>query len=131
MENEEKTNNVSAENYIRNRIINSAIYLIIASVFFTFGYFIGNRLVQEPASITANAPSSTHNADTADDTWYEVKISNGRLCLYSVSNNETKELAGEEISAEMFPYDDMNELKNGLAFENFSNALACFEDFVS
>ncbi len=128
MENEER-NTLIAENHIRNRIINCAIYLIIASVFFTFGYCVGNSLVNEPVSAITDIPAPT--AVTAEEIWYEVKISGNRLCLYSVSGSETKELASEEISSEIFPYDDMSELKKGLAFESFDNALACFEDFVS
>lgn len=128
MENEER-NVFIAENYIRNRIINCAIYLIIASVFFTFGYCVGNSSVNEPVSAITDIPAPT--ASVVEEIWYEVKISDNRLYLYSVSNSETKELVSEEISSEIFPYDDMRELEKGLAFESFANALACFEDFVS
>lgn len=62
---------------------------------------------------------------------YEVIAENGRLCLYKTDSQTRTLITGEDISIDIFPYDDVQELKNGVFFDDLASAQAMFENFVS
>jgi len=133
MENNEKNNSTAfaeSEGELTNRILRTTVYIILATFSFCFGYWIGTSALPED-SLAVNEAVMNTETDVMAEIWYEVCIEESALCLYRVGSAERVLLASEEISAELFPYEDKQELKSGLIFESFEAALSSFEDFVS
>lgn len=134
MENEERNEQITAieeRREIMNRVFHSFVYIILAAFSFSFGYWIGTAAIPEPAASVVDEAVMNTDADVMAEIWYEVCTENNTLCLYRVSSAERVLLASEEISSELFPYEDRRELNSGLIFESFEAAQASFEDFVS
>ncbi len=133
MENGERKEKMTIlEKVAGNRAAICAVYIVLAAVFFSMGYGIGRLAVPEEAVAVLDEAVINTDTEVVAEVWYEVCTEDNRLCLYRLrGSDERVELASEEISAGLFPHDDRNELGDGLIFESFEAAQACFEDFVS
>ena len=134
MENEERSVQVRAveeRREIMNRVVRSFVYIILTAFSFTFGYWIGISAIEEPSASVIDEAVMNTDTDVMAEIWYEVCTEDNKLSLYRVSSMERVLLASEEISSQMFPYEDRRELNSGLIFESFAAAQASFEDFVS
>ena len=119
---------------LRNSLIISA-YVLLLGIFFIGGYAFGNSKTPAPYPTTAPAPEENeqvmNRAPIEENERYEVIAENGRLCLYKITTSEKTLITGEDISIDIFPYEDAQELKNGVFFDDLAGAQAMFENFVS
>ena len=113
-----------------NIMLRASVYIVLATFCFSLGYRVGMVSAPEPA-YSIDEPVMNTDTDVMHEVWYELTMEGNRLSLYRMSEMETVLLASEEISSELFPGDDGNELKEGLVFQSLDAALSRFEDFVS
>ena len=62
---------------------------------------------------------------------YEVKVENGLLQINKCVGDNKMAILSEEISENVFPSEDIDELKKGVEFDNLDEAQQMFENFVS
>lgn len=98
-------------------------YLLLTALFFAGGYAIGG------ISAKGGGEESVETASTARV--YFLSLEAEMLNLYRISGGEREVMASERITETIYPSDDIRELKNGITFDNLSDAQAVFEDFVS
>lgn len=119
---------------LRNSLIISA-YVLLLGIFFIGGYAFGNSKTPSPYPTQApiqEADEQVMNPEPMQKKErYEVIAENGRLCLYKTDSQTRTLITGEDISIDIFPYDDVQELKNGVFFDDLASAQAMFENFVS
>ena len=124
-------------NIIKNSLI-IASYVLLIAVFFMCGYAFGNYKI-EPADVAVATyepvSEAAVNAVKMDEkeevTVYMVLMENDVLNLYSVNGGEKILLGSEKISANIFPREDIEMLKNGITTDNLAEAQELFENFVS
>ena len=88
---------------------------------------------------TKTEPAATVNPDTVqtisgtvvESPVYEVIIEDGELKIYKCIGDNKTVIASEEISVNVFPKGDVEELKQGVRFERLEAAQQLFENFVS
>lgn len=114
---------------LKNSII-AASYLLLTALFFAGGYAIGNVSTK---NIVATTPEPTAALEAVSDgnIMYGLLLESGKLNLYSIKDNQRELIAEESITEEIYPSDDIRDLKSGLIFDNFDEAQALFENFVS
>lgn len=71
------------------------------------------------------------NANDVKTTVYEVKVENGLLQINKCVGDNKTAILSEEISENVFPSEDIDELKKGVEFDNLDEAQQMFENFVS
>lgn len=71
------------------------------------------------------------NANDVKTTVYEVKIENGLLQINKCVGNNKTQFWVKKISENVFPSEDIDELKKGVEFDNLDEAQQMFENFVS
>lgn len=104
-------------------------YILLTALFFWGGYALGNMRPKETADITREHAIEV-NAPIDADIYYLI-LEEGILSFYSISDGEKTLIASENISENIYPTDDMRDLKNGVMFDNIEDAQALFENFVS
>lgn len=104
-------------------------YILLTALFFFGGYALGNIQNREVANPTTE-PAVEVNAPLEADIYYLI-LEEGILSFYSISDGEKTLIASENISENIYPTDDMRDLKNGVMFDNIEDAQALFENFVS
>lgn len=118
---------------VRNTLIIFA-YVLLMVLFFFGGYTIGGiqngdvslTSTPEPLIVPAVAPNTAQNSYS-----YEIILSNSELLLYKIDGDTRELLYSHPISENIFPKEDMEELKNGVKFEKLSDAQSLLENFVS
>ena len=107
---------------LKNTLIVSS-YVLLVALFFGGGYAIGRIGVSDsvPTPMPTVAAVEEVNANDVKTTVYEVKVENGLLQINKC----------EEISENVFPSEDIDELKKGVEFDNLDEAQQMFENFVS
>ena len=118
---------------VRNTLIIFA-YVLLMVLFFFGGYTIGGiqhgdislSSTPEPLIVPAVAPNINQNSYS-----YEIILSNSELLLYKVDGDTRELLYSHPISENIFPNEDMEELKNGVKFDKLSDAQSLLENFVS
>ena len=114
---------------LKNSIIVST-YVLLAAAFFFGGYAWGNVSENDVVLVTPE-PAKAIDAIAPDHNIYYLVLEDNSLNFYSISNGEKTLIAGEKISADIYPPDDIADLKNGVTFDNIEDAQALFENFVS
>ncbi len=118
---------------LKNTLIVSS-YVLLAALFFTGGRAIGKigaekeiPVVPEitPEAVTAAAEKTVESPE------YEVVIEGGALRMYECMGNIKTIVASEEISENVFPAEDVRDLREGVRFERLEQAQQMFENFVS
>lgn len=114
---------------LKNSIIISS-YVLLALAFFFGGYAAGKR--PENRTVMNNSEEVKEvEAVTPLKSIYYLVIEDDALNLYNISNGERLLVASEVISENIYPSEDIRELKNGVTFDNIEDAQALFENFVS
>lgn len=114
---------------LKNSII-VASYLLLTALFFAGGYAIGNVSTKNIVAATPE-PTAALEAVSDGNIIYGLLLESGKLNLYSIKDNHRELIAEESITEEIYPPDDIRDLKSGLIFDNFDEAQALFENFVS
>ena len=112
---------------LKNTLIVSS-YVLLVALFFGGGYAIGRIGVSDsvPTPMPTVAAVEEVNANDVKTTVYEVKVENSLLQI-----NKCVAILSEEISENVFPSEDIDELKKGVEFDNLDEAQQMFENFVS
>ena len=110
---------------LKNTLIVSS-YVLLVALFFGGGYAIGRIGVSDsvPTPMPTVAAVEEVNANDVKTTVYEVKVENGLLQI-------NKCVGDNKISENVFPSEDIDELKKGVEFDNLDEAQQMFENFVS
>ena len=113
---------------LKNTLIVSS-YVLLVALFFGGGYAIGRIGVSD--SVPTVAAVEEVNANDVKTTVYEVKVENGLLQINKCVGDNKTAILSEEISENVFPSEDIDELKKGVEFDNLDEAQQMFENFVS
>ena len=114
---------------LKNTLIVSS-YVLLVALFFGGGYAIGRIGVSD--SVPTPMPTVAEvNANDVKTTVYEVKVENGLLQINKCVGDNKTAILSEEISENVFPSEDIDELKKGVEFDNLDEAQQMFENFVS
>lgn len=114
---------------LKNSIMISS-YLLLTGLLFFGGYALGNIQKSETVLISPE-PVNAVDAIASVRNIYYLALEDNSLNLYSVLDGEKTLIAGEKISADIYPPDDIEDLINGVTFDNIEDAQALFENFVS
>lgn len=110
-------------------------YALMVALFFFGGYAMGGRTVEnEPLPIISAEPAEpAAKTGTVQEprTGYELIAEDEMLRLYRIDGAKRDMAAQEQISLELFPYEDRETLKEGVFFDELGEAQAMFENFVS
>ena len=93
----------------------------------TFDNFHTELILSESEVVTVEEV----NANDVKTTVYEVKVENGLLQINKCVGDNKTAILSEEISENVFPSEDIDELKKGVEFDNLDEAQQMFENFVS
>lgn len=117
---------------LKNTLIISS-YVLLVALFFGGGYAIGRIGVSGsvPTPMPTVAAVEEVNANDVKTTVYEVKVENGLLQINKCVGDNKTAILSEEISENVFPSEDIDELKKGVEFDNLDEAQQMFENFVS
>ena len=113
---------------LKNTLIVSS-YVLLVALFFGGGYAIVSDSVPTPMPTVAAVEEV--NANDVKTTVYEVKVENGLLQINKCVGDNKTAILSEEISENVFPSEDIDELKKGVEFDNLDEAQQMFENFVS
>lgn len=114
---------------LKNSIIVSS-YVLLTAAFFFGGYAIGHMRGNEVVLMTPE-PVKAVDAIVPEHNIYYLILEDDTLNFYRISGGEKNLIAGEKISIDIYPTDDIADLKNGVTFDNIEDAQALFENFVS
>lgn len=119
---------------MKNTVI-IASYVLLMALFFSGGYALGKIGTEKDIADTVPIPTpetvETVFEKKAESPNYEVIIENGKLIIYKCIGENKELITSEEISENVFPRDDVEELKKGVRFERLEGAQQMFENFVS
>ena len=100
---------------LKNTLIVSS-YVLLVALFFGGGYAIGRIGVSD--SVPTPMPTV-------------AAVENGLLQINKCVGDNKTAILSEEISENVFPSEDIDELKKGVEFDNLDEAQQMFENFVS
>lgn len=109
-------------------------YVLLMTLFFFGGYAAGGMRRNEIAAVPTSEPVSVPVAAVNPDQsviQYELILDHSELFLYKKDGEDTELLYSHPISENIFPREDMEELKNGVYFETLEDAQSLLENFVS
>lgn len=118
---------------LKNTLIISS-YLLLVALFFSGGYAIGKISTEKTAEpMPLETPEAVETSVTEQKRFpeYEVKIEEGVLKIYKCIGEKKEVVTSEEISVDVFPREDIEELGRGVRFERLEQAQYLFENFVS
>lgn len=118
---------------LKNTLIISS-YVLLVALFFGGGYAIGRiGAGQEETPIPVQTPGTieTVSENFVEGPIYKVVIEDSVLKIYKCIGEEKTIIMSEEISENVFPKDDIEELRAGVEFERLEQAQQMFENFVS
>lgn len=119
---------------LKNTLIVSS-YVLLMALFFGGGYAVGRRstATEEDASpvFTETHTETDNSPQKIEVPVYEVIVEDGVLRINKCIGKIKTEVTSEEISENVFPSSDINELKEGVIFERLEDAQQLFENFVS
>ena len=108
-------------------------YVLLMTLFFFGGYTIGgvrrNEIAAAPTPVPVSVPAAAVNP--RQQTRYRIILSNSELFLYKRDGEESELLYSHPIIEDIFPHEDMEELRRGVEFDNLHDAQRLLENFVS
>ncbi len=118
---------------IKNTLFVSS-YVLLAGVMLCVGCVIGKS-----STDTESRAADSIIEDTAEETMsetfkypvYELILQNGILEINRCIGEDKTLITSEEISEDVFPYEDVQELQKGVIFNRLDAAQQMFENFVS
>lgn len=118
---------------LKNTLIISS-YVLLVALFFGGGYAIGRiGTTEKPSAVVVQTPPVIEAVagQEVESPVYEVIIEDGILKINKCIGEIKTVVVSEEISENVFPYDDIEELRRGVIFERLEQAQQMFENFVS
>lgn len=120
----------------KKNIFIAASYVLLAAVFFLAGFAVGGigggeETEARTASVTTEEYDEVQATFFARTPYYEVIIEDSVLKINKCIGDDKILVTEEEISENVFPPDDMAELRDGIKFERLEQAQQMFENFVS
>lgn len=116
---------------MKNTLIICAYVLLMALLFFG-GYAIGgmqnSKVAVSATPQPVTLPAAVSGPQRAS---YELILENSELFLYKRLGQDSELLYSHPITENIFPREDMEELKNGILFDNLKDAQSLLENFVS
>lgn len=110
-------------------------YVLLVALFFAAGYAIGKtgEVEEVPVSAPIQTPAADFFAGEAEvrSPVYEVIIEDGVLKINKCIGEDKTTIVSEEISEDVFPRSDIEELGRGVEFSRLEEAQQMFENFVS
>lgn len=111
-------------------------YVLVAALMFSVSFVagkmgtnvIGPKETEKPEEETA---VETVSENTAYSPEYQVIYEDGQIILYKCMGNIRSVIASEKVSEDVFPKEDVEELKKGVRFQRLEGAQQMFENFVS
>lgn len=118
---------------LKNTLIISS-YVLLMALFFSGGYALG-KIGTKENNVSMPLPTMDAVAASVESAVkspvYEVIIEDGVLKIYKCIDEEKTVITSEEISENVFPKADIEELRRGVKFERLEAAQQMFENFVS
>lgn len=115
---------------MKNTLIISS-YVLLVALFFSGGYVLGRTGTKEetvPAPTMSAVEVTEMNVEAPE---YELVIEESMLRIYRCIGDSKTVVMSEEISENIFPKKDIDELRGGVRFERLEQAQQMFENFVS
>ncbi|MEE1224637.1 MAG: hypothetical protein UH081_05205 [Clostridia bacterium] len=112
------------------KVIFVSTYALLIVGFFFGGYALGNNRNREVVQTVSEQAVPVIGDKVSTEIYYLI-LNDGILDFYSIVDGEKSLIASENISENIYPTDDMRDLKNGVTFDNIEDAQALFENFVS
>lgn len=117
---------------MKNTLIVCA-YVLLMVLFFFGGYTMGGLRSEKMVAVSAtpepvNVPVAVSGPQKAR---YELILENSELFLYKRDGDSSELLYSHPIIENVFPREDVEELKNGVSFDNLDDAQSLLENFVS
>ena len=110
-------------------VLGIAVFFIIG---FSAGRINGRDEMKEKIAQTEEPQNVTASLNRKEEiTEYELRLKNDKIFLYEVKGEELYAIAESEISEAIYPPSDIEELKMGIMFNDKTEALRMFENFVS
>lgn len=117
--------------FVKNTCLVST-YILLVVIFFAGGYAIGRVGTNNNKTVSENTfEAEQASVSNVRETVYEVKLENGTLRLSECTGESEMLISSEKISENVFPSDDVYELKEGVKFDTLEKAQSLFENFVS
>lgn len=119
---------------IKNTLVISS-YVLLMAILFSGAYVVGKtgmspkRQPTKPADGEEIVEVVSENTTYAPE--YEVIYEDGKIIIYKCIGNIRSVVTSETVSENIFPKEDMEELRRGVKFERLENAQQMFENFVS
>lgn len=116
----------------KKNIIIISSYTLIVCLLFTAGYFAGKHN-REPFPNTAlnDAAASSWVDDNEEMPYYTLELKNSNIMLYKHFMGDTELIYMKAIMENIYPADDIKELKDGIRFDKLEDAQSLLENFVS
>lgn len=122
---------------ITRYIIPVLSYLFLTGLFFSAGYLIGIRSSNEIMTVNP-VITATEKPKTVDNSvsegikkHYRVILEDGHIRLYIDEKEKSHLLSNDIISEASYPGSDITKLKEGVIFDELSEALLFIENFLS
>ncbi len=115
---------------MKNTLIISS-YVLLVALFFGGGYALGRMGVKEEVEPTPTMSAVEVLEAEIETPEYELIIEEGVLKIYKCIGESKTIVMSEKISENVFPKEDVEELKKGVRFERLEQAQQMFENFVS
>lgn len=117
--------------FVKNTFIVST-YILLVAIFFAGGYAIGRVGTTDTEALSKKTIEAEQaSVNDVREMMYEVRLENGTLRLSELVGESEILLLSEKISENIFPGEDVRELKEGVKFDNLEQAQSLFENFVS
>lgn len=118
---------------IKNTMIISS-YVLLMALLFSGAYVVGRTGMTPDKPKPEQAEVETVEVVSENTVYapeYEVIYEDGKIIIYKCIGNIKSVVTSETVSENIFPKEDMEELRKGVKFERLENAQQMFENFVS
>ncbi len=119
----------------KSNIIMILAYVLLVFMFFGAGFFVGTLTNPKPVvsrTVSKNELMSVSMPATiTEKLQYSVKLQGDELSLLRITQDGEEMIYSIKISQNMFPKDDIEQLKEGIECENIDEARALIENFSS
>ncbi len=119
----------------KSNIVMIFAYVLLVFMFFGAGFYVGTLTNPKPIisrTVSKNELMSVSMPATITEKLnYAVKLKDDELSLLRITQDGEEMIYSVKISRNMFPKDDIEQLKEGIECENIDEARALIENFSS
>lgn len=106
-------------------------YTLLMALFFCGGYAIGTGIDSFSDKTNPQTVSVSAVEENVSENQFELILDRSELFLYKKIGERRELLYSHPISESIFPQSDIEQLKQGVYFDNLSDAQSLLENFVS